>query len=73
MRLRGTYPIAPVILWGVSFAGATWTHLHTETAHGRAPGPHGTLGIRAAHGPVSLALVSAWWSSRALPSPAPTP
>lgn len=73
VRLRGTYLIAPVILWAVFFAGATWAHLHTEAAHGRVPGLHGTLWIFAAHGLVSLVLVSAWWLSRAAPSPAPPP
>jgi hypothetical protein len=64
IRLRGDYVIAPVIIWAVFFAGATWAHMHTEALHGRAPGLHGSLWIFASHGLVSVTLLVAWWLSR---------
>jgi hypothetical protein len=71
VRMRGDYLIAPVILWSVFFAGATWAHLHTETVHGRQPGLHGTVWILAGHGLVSVVLVTTWWLSRHAAAVAP--
>lgn len=62
-RRRGDYLLAPVLLWSVFFAGATWAHFHTEAVHGRTPGLHGALWIVASHGFVSVVLLGAWWLS----------
>ena len=63
-RLRGDYLLAPVLLWSIFFAGATWAHFHTEGVHGRTPGLHGALWIVASHGLVSAVLLGGWWIAR---------
>lgn len=63
-RLRGDYLLAPVLLWSIFFAGATWAHFHTESVHGRTPGLHGALWIVASHGLVSVVLLGGWWLAR---------
>ena len=55
LRYRGPYLIAPAVVWGVYFAGATAVHLHgPETASHLTHG--GVLATFATHGLVTVVL-----------------
>ncbi len=54
LRYRGTFLIAPVVCWGVYFAGATFVHLHG--GGGGAASHGGMLAVLATHGLVTVIL-----------------
>jgi hypothetical protein len=64
LRFRGSYLVAPAVLWAVFFAGATFVHVGQDVAV-PATGHLGLLQIFAAHGLISVLLVVGLWASRA--------
>lgn len=68
LRFRGSYLVAPTVLWATFFAGATWVHLGPMAGAG-GHGHVGVLVIFAAHGLVSLLLVGSAWSAGVWSSP----
>lgn len=66
LRYRGTYLVAPALIWAIFFFGATFLHL----AAGDGGGTHlGALGIFAMHGMISLILLGALLASGAWREP----
>jgi hypothetical protein len=62
LRYRGSYLVAPALLWAIFFAGATAVHAGDYRAAGVLT--HGSLlQLFVAHGLVSVLLVAGLWAS----------
>src|SRR5271165_2137536 len=61
---RDSYLLAPVLMWAVFFAGATYAHIHLNSANGFPPTWESTAGIFATHGLISVLLVSFYLGSQ---------
>jgi hypothetical protein len=61
---RDSYLLAPVLLWSVFFAGATYAHIHMNSANGFAPTLQSTAWIFATHGLISVLLIGSYLASR---------
>ena len=61
---RDSYLLAPVLLWSVFFAGATYAHIQLNRANGFPPTWQSTLGIFATHGLISVLLISFYLASQ---------
>lgn len=58
LRYRGTYLVAPALLWSVFFTGATFIHMHDYAAHD-ALSHHAALAIFGTHGLIAAILAVA--------------
>jgi hypothetical protein len=61
---RDSYLLAPVLMWSVFFAGATYAHVQLNMANGFPPTWESTVGIFATHGLISILLISFYWASQ---------
>ena len=61
---RDTYLLAPVLMWSVFFAGATYAHIQLNRANGYPPTWVSTAGIFATHGLITILLISFYWASQ---------
>ena len=61
---RDSYLLAPVLMWSVFFAGATYAHIHLNRANGFPPTWESTAGIFATHGLISVLLISFYLASQ---------
>jgi hypothetical protein len=57
---RGTYLLAPTIVWAVYFAGANFAHLYALQLNGTELTPVIIAFVFSTHGLVSLILIGAW-------------
>ena len=62
---RDSYLLAPVLMWSVFFAGATYAHIHLNGANGLPPTWESTAGIFASHGLISVLLIIFYSASQA--------
>lgn len=60
LRYRGTYLIAPAVLWAIFFGGATFVHTSDFSAQG-ALGHGSLLAIFMSHGLISVLILAALW------------
>jgi hypothetical protein len=60
---RDSYLLAPVLMWSVFFAGATYAHIRLNRANGFPPTFQSTVGIFATHGLISILLISFYLAS----------
>ncbi len=70
---RDSYLLAPVLMWSVFFAGATYAHIQLNRANGYPPTWVSTAGIFATHGLISVLLISFYLASRRYRASRPTP
>jgi hypothetical protein len=70
---RDSYLLAPVLMWSVFFAGATYAHIHLNRANGSPPTWESTAGIFATHGLISVLLISFYLASQAYRARRTTP
>jgi hypothetical protein len=61
---RDSYLLAPVLMWSVFFAGATYAHIHLNSVNGFPPTWESTAGIFATHGLISVLLISFYLASQ---------
>ena len=61
---RDSYLLAPVLMWSVFFAGATYAHILLNKANGFPPTWESTVGIFATHGLISVLLISFYLASQ---------
>ncbi len=61
---RDSYLLAPVLMWSVFFAGATYAHIQLNRANGFPPTWASTAGIFATHGLISVLMISFYLASR---------
>jgi hypothetical protein len=61
---RDSYLLAPVLMWSVFFAGATFAHIQLNRANGYPPTWESTAGIFATHGLISVLLISFYLASQ---------
>jgi hypothetical protein len=61
---RDSYLLAPVLMWSVFFAGATYAHIHLNNANGTPSTWASTAGIFATHGLISLLLIGFYLASQ---------
>lgn len=61
---RDSYLLAPVLLWSVFFAGATYAHIHLNEANGFPSTWQSIAGIFATHGLISVLLISSYLASQ---------
>ena len=64
IRFRGSYLIAPVIVWSVFFLGASYAHLRTDILNGRALSPGRVAWTLATHALVSAILIGLFIARR---------
>jgi hypothetical protein len=62
---RDSYLLAPVLMWSVFFAGATYAHILLNRTNGFPPTFQSTVGIFATHGLISILLISFYLASLA--------
>jgi hypothetical protein len=61
---RDSYLLAPVLMWSVFFAGATYAHIQLSRASEYPPTWESTAGIFATHGLISVLLISFYLASQ---------
>jgi hypothetical protein len=61
---RDSYLLAPVLMWSVFFAGATYAHIQLNNANGFPPTWESTAAIFATHGLISILLISFYLASQ---------
>jgi hypothetical protein len=61
---RDSYLLAPVLMWSVFFAGATYAHIKLDRANGFPPTWESTAGIFATHGLISVLLIGFYLASQ---------
>jgi hypothetical protein len=70
---RDSYLLAPVIMWSVFFAGATYAHIQLNWTNGYPPTWTSMAGIFATHGLISVLLIGFYLASRRFRARRPTP
>jgi hypothetical protein len=61
---RDSYLLAPVLMWSVFFAGATYAHIQLNRANGFPPTWESTAWIFTTHGLISVLLISFYLASQ---------
>lgn len=61
---RDSYLLAPVLMWSVFFAGATYAHIQLNRANGFPPTWQSTAWIFATHGLISVLLIGFYLASQ---------
>jgi hypothetical protein len=61
---RDSYLLAPVLMWSVFFAGATYAHIQLNSAHGIPPTLESSAWIFATHGLISVLLIGSYLASK---------